>query len=194
MKKCLLIVVAAMLFSSTAFAQAPPVGYMGLFADDAHSVWCAHDDGPPFWLLTMYIWCLPSVNGQMCAEFSIDYGGDPGLMKIAPVSAPHVSVALGELDTGMSVCFNACQTDWHWAFNQGIFVNTENKVTVRVIAHPDPNIQTFQFANCLEDFPMEPIIILSNLYINSVQGVDPECAVLGTAPATWGAIKNLYEE
>ncbi|HSG27461.1 MAG TPA: hypothetical protein VLA34_03200 [Candidatus Krumholzibacterium sp.] len=193
MKKCLLIVAAVLLFSSAAFAQAPPVGYIGLFLDDAHSVWCA-TGAVPYWPATLYVWFLPSVNGQICAEFAIDYGGDPGIVKIAPTNAGHISVALGALDTGMSVCFVECQNDWHWGFTQGMFINTASKVTIRVIAHPEVNPPTYQFANCLEDFPMEPIISLSNVYINSEIGVDPECEAMGTAPASWGAIKNLYEE
>ena len=137
MKKCLMLLVVLVLLSPAAKAQ-PPVGYIGLFTDAGHSSWCAYGTAP-YYPVTMYICCLPSVNGQMCAEFAIDYTADPGIIKTSATAAPHVSVALGGLDTGMSVCFLECQTEWHWAFSQALFINTSSKLTLQIVPHPVVN-------------------------------------------------------
>jgi len=192
MKKCLMLLVVLVLLSPAAQAQ-PPLGYIGLFTDASHSSWCA--SGTPFYPVTMYIWCLPGINGQMCAEFAIDYTADPGLIKTGATQAPHVSVALGGLDSGMSVCFIECQTDWHWAFSQVLLVNTSSKVTIQIV--PSPVVEPtplYQFANCLPKFPLEPCIVFTNLYINSQNGIDAECSTTANETATWGAIKNIYQD
>ena len=194
MKNCLRLFAILLAISPAAFAQGPPVGYIGLFSDSGHTSWCATGT-LPYYAVTMYIFCLPSENGQMCAEFAVDYSTDPGIIKTSPTANSHISVALGALDSGMSVCFAECQTDWHWPFSQNLFINTAEKVEIRIVGHPnvgdDP---TYQFANCLEDYPLEPCIIYTSLFINSTDGVDPECMTMGTGPANWGAIKSLYNE
>ncbi|MCK4538184.1 MAG: hypothetical protein KAV42_05240 [Candidatus Krumholzibacteria bacterium] len=193
MKKCLLMTLALMLISTAAFAQAPPVGYIGLFVDTEHTSWCA--SGTPPYTFFIYIWCLPSENGQMCAEFAVDYSDDPGVIPTAPTPASYISVALGSLDGGMSVCFTECQTDWHYPFSQMLFINTPSKATVRIIEHPDIKpAPIYQFANCLEDFPMEPCKVFTNVYVNSVDGVDAECSTTAAEPFSWGAIKHLMTE
>jgi len=191
MKKCLMLLVVLVLLSPAAQAQ-PPLGYIGLFTDASHSSWCA--SGTPFYPVTMYIWCLPGINGQMCAEFAIDYTADPGLIKTGATQAPHVSVALGGLDSGMSVCFIECQTDWHWAFSQVLLVNTTSKLTIQIVPHPGILVPAYQFANCLPKFPIEPCIVFTNLYINSQNGIDAECSTTANETATWGAIKNIYQD
>lgn len=191
MKKCLLFALALLFVSSAVYAQ-PPVGYIGLFADDARSSWCAYGT-TPYYPVTMYIFCLPSVNGQFCAEFAIDYTDDPGIIKAGVTNNSHVSVALGDLATGMSVCFLTCQTDWHWAMSHSLFINTSSKREIRIVEHPGVVPPAVQFAYCPVGSPMEPCIILSSLFINS-QATDPECLVLGNTPATWGAVKSLFAE
>ena len=192
MKNCLLLILVVALLSPAAKAQ-PPVGYIGLFTDSGHSSWCAYGT-TPYYLVTMYIWCLPSVNGQMCAEFAIDYTADAGVVKAAVTPSSHVSVALGNLDTGMSVCFTECQTEWHYAFTQALFINTSAKLAFQII--PSPAVKPtpkYQFASCLEDFPLEPCIVFTNLYINYQNGIDAECSTTPVEAATWGAIKNIYQ-
>lgn len=193
MKKCLMLLVVIVLLSPAAKAQ-PPVGYIGLFTDAGHSSWCAYGT-TPYYPVTMYIWCLPSVNGQMCAEFAVDYTADPGIIKTAVTPAAHVSVALGSLEAGMSVCFIECQTEWHYAFTQALFINTSSKLTLQIIPNPvvEP-VPLYQFANCLPKFPTEPCIVFTNLYINYQNGVDAECSTTATETASWGAIKNIYQD
>ena len=96
---------------------------------------------------------------------------------------------------GMSVCFTECQTEWHYAFTQTLFINTSSKLTIQIV--PNPVVEPtplYQFANCLEFFPIEPCIVFTNLYINSQNGIDPECSTTATETATWGAIKNIYKD
>ncbi|MBU8921357.1 MAG: hypothetical protein KOO63_06010 [Bacteroidales bacterium] len=189
MKKCLLMTLALMLISTAALAQLPPLGYIGLFVDSEHSVWCP--PGTPTYSFTMYIWCLPGENGQMCAEFAIDYSDDPGIIKTAVILEDYISVSMGGLDTGMSVCFLTCQTEWHAPLSQVLWVTTVAKNTLRIIEHPGLSTPAYQFSNCLEGQPIEPCKAYTSIYVNSVQGVDAECSTTGAESFSWGAIKQL---
>jgi hypothetical protein len=193
MKKCLMLSLALMLISTAVFAQAPPIGYIGLFVDTDHTTWCATGTTP--YSFFIYVWCLPATDGQMCAEFAIDYSDDPGVIKTSTIQAAHVSIALGSLDGGMSACFTTCQTEWHYPFSQMLYITTAEKATVRIIEHPGIlPAPAYQFANCLEDFPMEPCKVFTSVYVNSENGVDAECSTTAAESFSWGAIKHLITE
>ena len=71
--------------------------------------------------------------------------------------------------------------------------SSPNKHIVMIGESLDTSPPVYQFANCLEGHPKEPFIILTNLYVNYVIGEDPECDVMGTESASWGAIKSLNQ-
>ncbi|MBN1884734.1 MAG: hypothetical protein JW876_04325 [Candidatus Krumholzibacteriota bacterium] len=180
MRKALLLA-AAMMFITGA-AVAGPWGYMALYTDANHTVCEAISPGG-FYMAEMWIWCLPSDNGQMCAEFSIGYPADIITSTVTP-NLDIISVTLGDLLNGMSVCYNACQDDWNWPFHQTLYLT--GMVPEFVTINPHPDTGAVSFANCLEGFPMEPAVILNHLAIN-------QACEIGTEEASWGAIKGMLE-
>ena len=180
MKKALLLA-AAMIFVAGA-ALAGPMGYMGLYTDDAHSV-CEFHNPAGFLPFEMWIWCLPSDNGQMCAEFMIVYPPDV-ISSTVTNNVGIISVTLGDLASGMSVCYNECQYDWNWPFHQAMYSTGPAPSMIQIAAHPDAGV--YQFANCLEGFPTEPILLLNHLALNQ------PCET-GIEDASWGAIKGMLE-
>jgi hypothetical protein len=186
MKKAILLAIALLLVSSAAFAQ-PPTGYIGLFNCSVHSSWCA--TGVGFYPVQMYVWCLPSYFGQICAEFMVCYPVNV-IQSTVTWNTPIISVQLGDLATGLSVCYIVCQWDWHWIANQLIYVTDPTPTYVYICAHPGPGV--FQFANCEPGYPVEPCIKYTNLYLNYPLD-SPECLGTATEDASWGAIKSMMD-
>ncbi len=153
-----------------------PYGYIGLFIDDHHGYWCV--DGVGMYSFEMWVWCLPGDKGQMCAEFAIDY--PPNIIPSTITQNDEIiSVLLGDLPSGISVCYNECQWGWHWNFHQTVFVTDPVKTICEIVPHPDVGI--YQFANCLEGYPTEPCKRLTALYVNYTY-YDPECGPYCTPP------------
>ena len=99
MRRVLLLVVAVLFISSVAFAQAPPVGYFGLFTDLDHSSWCGSPGAgwPP--ALTFYGIALPSMNGMKCVEFRLIYDAGNASLGTATYNS-GVAVNTGTFDEG----------------------------------------------------------------------------------------------
>ncbi len=187
MKKGVLLVLALLLIASPLMAQ--PMKYIGLFIDELHNMWCA--TGVGFYPVEMWIWCLPNDLGQICAEFAIAY--PPNVIQSTVTdNTALISVTLGSLPSGMSVCYVACQYDWHWNFHQLLYVTDPTKTIVEIIPHPDVGV--YQFATCEAGYPTRPCVKLTNLYINYEPGIDPECMGYATEEKSWGAIKSLFTE
>ena len=91
MRKALLLGLALLFVASAASAQ---LGYIGLYVDDTRSEWCARGQAA-FYPVTMWIWCLPGVNGQICAEFMVAYPANVIQSTIA--DHPDISVTLAQL-------------------------------------------------------------------------------------------------
>ena len=176
MKKALLLGLALLLVSGVANAQ-----YIGLYVDE-HSTCHVYNPGG-FFPATFWIWSLPGPNGQTCAEFMIVY---PLNIITSTVTAndPIISVTLGDLGTGMSVCFIDCQYDWNWSFQQLIYLTDTAPSHVELVGHPDTGL--YQFANCLPGFPLEACTLLNHLALNT------DC-IVATEDASWGAIKGMFE-
>ena len=193
MKRILLLGFVLLMISGAVCAQLPPIGTIGLFADEGRTTWCATGAGPPppYYAVEMWIWCLPNNLGMMCAEFMLAYPDPSLVIKSTVTQNDSVCVALGTLDTGMSVCFCTCQWDWIWPFHQTLYVAPGTKMYIEIVVHPDPFIKDVQFANCEPGLPIEPVHIFSNLYLN-YDASEPECGEPGTREATWGAIKSMY--
>jgi hypothetical protein len=193
MKKALLLMIVALMLSSAVHAcpDCPPpyrYGYIGLYIDEGRMYWCA--SGVGFYPVEMWIWCLPGENGQICAEFAISY--PPNVIQSTTTkNLPLISVDMGDLASGWSVCYIACQWSWHWPAHQLLYVTDPTKTHCEVVAHP--GVGAYQFANCEPGYPVEPCNILSHLFIN-YDVFDPECAGFATQEASWGAIKSLISE
>jgi hypothetical protein len=180
MKK-MLIFFALLLVCGSASAQLPPAGYIGLYVDDTHSLWCA--EGVGFYPFEMWIWCLPSDRGLICAEFVCVY--PPNVIQSTVTQNPNVSVTLGTIDTGMSVCYVACEWDWTWPFHQSLWVTDPTESNIIVEKHPDPNIVCIQFANCDPGYPTECVNVLTIININHCTNAVGE--------SSWSAIKGLLD-
>ena len=182
MKKALLLGLAILLISGAANAQ----GYIGLYADAGHTTQCVSDMMPT--PVTFWIWCLPGANDQICAEFMMSYPANV-IASTVTTNDAIVSVTLGDLATGMSVCYDPCQTDWNWCFQQLIYVTDPTQTTIDVLGHPDTGL--VQFANCLEGYPLEPATAYPSLLLNVLQQDCPE--IVGTEETSWGAIKSIFK-
>jgi hypothetical protein len=136
-------------------------GQIGLYLDENRLTNCA--DGIPFYPLDMWIWCKPGDLGQMCAEFAVDYPYNV-IQEQVTENEDLVSVTLGELATGMSVCYQQCRLDWNWPFRQTLFVTDSLPTMVRIVAHPD--VGRYQFANCSPGYPIEDVERCSSVIVN----------------------------
>jgi hypothetical protein len=165
--------------SGAAFAAGG--GMMGLFIDEARSSWCA--EGVGFYPVEMWVWCLPGDEGQICAEFALAYPPNV-IQSTVTKNVALISVDMGDLASGWSVCYIVCQYDWNWPAHQALWVTDPTETDVIIIAHP--GVGTYQYANCAPGYPVEPFDVYCNLNIN-------HCLV-ATEESSWGAIKNLISE
>jgi hypothetical protein len=163
-------------------------GYIGLFADELHSSWCA--TGVGFYAVEMWIWCVPNVvEGTICSEFRVCYPANV-IQSTVTWNDAIISVSLGDLPSGLSVCYIMCQWDWYWIAHQALWVTDPTMTIVYICVHPDTG--EYSFANCTPGYPMEPCIIYTNLYLN-YGPAEPECLGTATQSASWGAIKSMIE-
>ncbi|HEM46446.1 MAG TPA: hypothetical protein ENO23_05295, partial [Alphaproteobacteria bacterium] len=138
----------------------PPNGYIGLYADEEHSRYDVMNPGG-FHPFEMWIWCLPSEFGMMCAEFAIQY--PQNVIAATVTESPLVSVYLGDLAAGMSACFSECSWEWSWLFRQQCYLTDMEISSIRIVAHPA--VDDIQFANCQSGYPIYPAIVLNDLYL-----------------------------
>jgi hypothetical protein len=192
MKKVLLLSCALLVIAGTAFAQLPH-GYIGLFTDADHDTWCI--TGSPVYSFDFWIFCYPSVDSMLCAEFAISYPATGVIQSTVTPNTAIISVSLGTLPGGMSVCYLECQLDINWCFHQQVFVTDANPKMIEIIVHPAPEIEHIRFAECNDPtYPVEPVVKFTNLYINYDPITDPLCQETGTESKSWGAIKTLFNE
>lgn len=183
--KFILLFMLIILMVSAVQAQLPENPYIGLFIDQDRSSSCVNGTSPYFF--EMWIWCLPNSDGQMCAEFAIQYPSNTVESTITK-NDQLISVELGSLPDGISVCYNECQRDWNWPYHQTIYAFGSDPSWIEIIPHPD--IGLVQFADCTPCGPgcIELAIVYSKLGIN--RDCPPDNPV-GIQQTTWGSIKNL---
>ena len=190
MRKVLMLVLASILLSSVAAAQ-PDTGYLAFFNDLSRTTNCISDENippPPGNVATLYVFCLPSINGQRGATFRIVFPAE--VAPITTVLNPDISLALGDVVTGISLAINSCKRDWNWVIQVPMWVTGTDRLTLSFAEHST----SFElgFPNCETGFPLEDVILLNEMYLN-VAADDPSC-VFGTAELSWGAIKNIYKD
>jgi hypothetical protein len=183
MKKVLLVVAAIALFAGS--VNAGPLSFIGIYTDGGHTV-CRQDILAPYVSFPVWVWVQPSDNGMICSEFMLQYPA--WLLNIGTVVNPNHSVALGDPFSGISICFAACQTDWTYLY-QLTALPTAAGVPGFVNVLPHPSAGAIQIANCLPDYPLEPLLVFNNLRLNQ------DCEVItGAEDTSWGAIKGMYSE
>jgi hypothetical protein len=149
MKLFITVVLLVIVIAGAVYAQLPEVGYIGLYTDHPWrfdpSKSCV--TGLGFYPVEMYIYCLPSNLGMLCAEFMLTYPDN--VIQSTVTTNPEVSVTLGTLDTGMSVCFVDCHWDWICPFHQSLWVIDQTPSWIEIVKHPDPMILCVQFYPCV---------------------------------------------
>jgi hypothetical protein len=159
LKRTLLLVFVLLISTTPLAAQ---YGWIGLFGDDQHEYFAYCPTEGSFYRIEMWIWCQPGQNGQICAEFSVAYPYNTIRAEI--VYNELVSVYLGDPYSGLSVCYEQCQYDWHWICHQAIWVADPVPSVLEVAPHPE--IGAYQFANCLDGYPTEPCLYYTGLHYN----------------------------
>lgn len=190
MKKVLMFFLASVLLSGAAAAQYD-MGYMAFFTDASRTTNCVAESSippPPGNIVQCYIFCLPSVRGQMGAEFQVNLPANTAL--ITTLDSPNVALSMGDLQTGISLAVGVCQTDWNWIMQVIMYVNDNSQTALSFAPHSGTGFLVFP--NCEINFPTEDIRVLNQLLLNIDPG-DPAC-VFGTSEASWGAIKSMYKE
>ena len=146
----------------------PIVGCIGLYVDDheVSEIWTDIVFQP----FEMWIWCLPSENGMICAEFAIEYPAN--VIPATVTQNPEINVTLGDLPNGVSTCFASgnCKYDWTWLFHQTLYFVDLNPSQISIVEHPGP--AKIQFYNCLPSNPFEDANVCSHLYYNQASTLD----------------------
>ena len=131
MKPFVLIAVIVIACPILAHAQE---GYIGLYTDASHSSSCA--TGVGFHPVEMWIFLLPFGYGQLCAEFAVQYP-DNVIQSTVTANESLITVILGDLPSGVSVCYAECQYSWYWLFHQSLYVFDDIPAWIEIIKHPD---------------------------------------------------------
>jgi hypothetical protein len=182
MKKVIFIVLTLLLVSGAANAQ-----FMGIYTADDHSYWCA--TGVGFYPVEIWIMCLPGPLGVICNEFSLCYPPNV-IQSTVTKNMTIISVDMGDLPSGWSVCYILCQYDWFWIAHQTLYVTTPDPAVIEVCPHP--GVGVYQIANCEPGYPVEPCAVLTNFFVN-YGPEEPECQGTATEDASWGAIKSMMD-
>jgi hypothetical protein len=119
-------------------AYPPPNPYLGLYTDEERTASCIDVEGE-FVFFEMWVCLLPSYLGTVCVEFAISYPDDPNIIhRPSDVTLhPYVHTTLGDLETGISVCYDRCQYLWTWVFHQEfILLPGYGPGWVDIVPHP----------------------------------------------------------
>lgn len=137
-----------------------------------------------FFPFEMWVLYQPGVKGIICSELMACYPSNV-IQSTVIWNDPIISVMLGSLPTGLSICYISCQWDWTWICHQMCYLTDTVPGFIEVCQHPDVGV--YQFANCDPGYKTEPIVILNHLALN-------QPCVVATEDASWGAIKALINE
>jgi hypothetical protein len=185
-----ILLVAFLLFISigTTHAQLPQTAYIGLFADENHTSWCVN--GEAFYGCEVWVWVLTSERGVMCVEFKVEYP-DNVIQSTITQCWGDITLDIEDPTIGYSACVMECRLEWFCVFGQQLYVVSAEQTHLEIVPHVD--VDAYQVANCEPGYPIEPVIKLTDLYVNREPN-DPVCAGVGTGSASWGAIKRLMSD
>jgi hypothetical protein len=185
---CISIVLMIPLCAATSRAG----GWLDIFSNAQRDEWCIYPSaGTPYVQIEIYFYAIPPGNGFRATECAMPLP-DPALSISTVRYHPNMNLAFGDWSTGMSLSFDMCMTD-QWVLC----------ATISLLAFPpglSPGCQVmkleprydsrfFGFATCGSGFPQEEADHQVDVYINC----EP-CPYDGPTEASWGAIKNLYDD
>ena len=178
MKKVLLVAAALLIIAGAVNAK----GYVGLFADQAHSD-CDVMLVGGFMPFELWIWMLPEGTGLQAAEFKLTFPA--GVIASTVTTNADVSVAMGDLTTGYSAAFGPCQIGWTWTNHVACYLTASAPGYVTISGRPGALPYGLQYASCELGYPIYGLTILNNLALNQ------NCQI-ATENASWGSIKSLF--
>ena len=132
-------------------------------------------DGPYIARIEDWIWCKPGAQGQIGAQFAIEYPNNAVQVGV-DANDEIMAMSLGDLQNGIGYILNACQYDWHWSYHQTIWIVSHELTVIKIIddpnAYPAPDCQ---FINCQEGYQVESVRSRLHLYLNSPGWCGAEC-------------------
>ncbi len=166
MRLLLLISVLTLVSVSSLYAQS--TGFIALSTDPDWFSWCASGSG--FYPVEIWVYCCPSVNGLISAEFSLNYPYNV-IRSTVTINSTIVLETEGSLLDGIKVIYSACQTGCNSPLHQTLYVTDQSKTSIEVASHPA--IGVTRFATCEEGNPYHSCCRCF-FYIN-YDSWDPEC-------------------
>ncbi len=149
MGKSLLAFTLLVLISTSAAAD---YSFIGLYVNAEHEIY-AYCPASAMQPIEMWIWCHPGPNGQIGADFRVDY--PMNLVQCGTTWNNTLIVeSLGYLETGFSVIYHECQHDWHWICHQNLLITDVTLAYIRIDSHPD--FDECHILSCLDRYPIEP--------------------------------------
>lgn len=175
MKKVLLAL--AILALATPAFSAP--AYVGLFADANHMD-CDVMLVGGFMPFDVWVWFFTPELGVQAAEYMAT--APAGVIPSVVTTNPLITASLGDMWSGISVSFGACQNGWVWTQHAACYLTSASMMFLTIGPRPGVGLQ---IASCELGFPIYPAVVLNNLALNQ------DC-VVATENASWGAIKSLF--
>jgi hypothetical protein len=186
MKKLLMLTLALVLISPAGPASAGQNSAIGLFVDDSHSL--NYIAPEPMQVFDMYIWILPGSEGFMAADFLIKY---PPNIVIENTELNEMLIPpLGDIETGLAICFTECQMDWMPVVRQTLYAVDSEKSIISIGGQEFYEGKAV-YTDCTEGYPISDLLVLTDLYINYTASEAPQ---VGADKVSWGLIKGEYME
>jgi hypothetical protein len=186
MKQLFVLCLAAVMASGLNVAQAAPNGYVGIFAEETHSAWCASGTVP--YEIDMWVYLILGDGGAAAFSFNLTVPPNVqmGDLTVADSGDPFICMP-PYCPTGIYGSFGLClappRFSWIWLAHGTLTVVSDSPGILEIHA---PSLYTY---NCAGD--VEVPRILTNLFIN-YDPSDPVCAGMAVRSTTWGAIKSIY--
>ena len=193
----LLLATAVILASGSLFGQAPPVTYLGLYADEGRMTWCAN--GTPFYQIDLWVYAVLGEGGIAAYNFDLSYPVCVEVVSLSTNGAPwqppdQCLPGYCWPPAGLYGEFIKCRTPQEaavvWLVHGTLNVISPDQGIVSLVPAQDKmHPPVFQTNAC--GGGVETPRILSNLYVNYDPSA-PECSGMAVNLKTWGAIKQLY--
>jgi hypothetical protein len=156
------------------------LGFENAGADLCEGVYLSVDDsraectatGAGMYPVYIWIWVKPDSLGAICAEFMLTYPVNV-IASTVTKNVPIISVDMGDLATGYSVCFITCQYDWVWVAHQLVYVTDPTPTQICVVPHPIRD--SVLVSDCTQGYPSHGVRG-GEVWLNAEPG--PPCAPL----------------
>ena len=165
------------------FAAPSSAQWFGLWSDENMTA-CEYYGGPYMGFPVVLI-LTPGEDGVFGAEYFMSFPANI-IQNPAPVPFPGIAVSMGDAvgGAGISLGFEACQTEPFVLYTFGAFPISDVPGEIRVLPHPETGIVAV--ATCEE--PLRPVIeahAYPSFWFN-------EACAPGTEEASWGAVKAQF--